>query len=60
VTDAVKGLEARLGVWLLRRTTRQVSPTLDARRCVNLTADMKEAQGAFVGGKPSGLVALAV
>src|SRR5712671_7851543 len=29
VTDAVKGLEARLGVPLLQRTTRQVSPTLD-------------------------------
>ena len=29
VTDAVKGLEVRLGVMLLRRTTRQVSPTLD-------------------------------
>jgi hypothetical protein len=29
VTDAVKGLEARLGVRLLQRTTRQVSPTLD-------------------------------
>jgi len=28
-TDAVKRLEARLGVRLLQRTTRQVSPTLD-------------------------------
>src|SRR6202035_5134604 len=57
VTDAVKGLEARLGVRLLRRTTRQVNPTLDGeayyRRCVNLIAD---AEGAFVGAKPSGLV----
>ena len=26
VTDAVRGLEARLGVRLLQRTTRQVSP----------------------------------
>ena len=60
VTDAVKGLEARLGVRLLRRTTRQVSPTLDGeayyRRCVNLIADMEDAEGAFVGAKPSGLV----
>jgi DNA-binding transcriptional LysR family regulator len=60
VTDAVKGLEARLGVRLLRRTTRQVSPTLDGeayyRRCVNVIADIEDAEGAFVGAKPSGLV----
>src|SRR5580693_1427698 len=60
VTDAVKGLEARLGVRLLQRTTRQVSPTLDGeayyRRCVNLIADMEDAEGAFVGARPSGLV----
>jgi DNA-binding transcriptional LysR family regulator len=58
VTDAVRGLEARLGVRLLQRTTRQVSPTLDGeayyRRCVNLIADMEDAEGAFVGAKPSG------
>jgi DNA-binding transcriptional LysR family regulator len=60
VTDAVRGLEARLGVRLLQRTTRQVSPTLDGeayyQRCVSLIADMEEAEGAFVGAKPSGLV----
>src|ERR1700689_5315167 len=60
VTDAVKGLEARLGVRLLLRTTRQVSPTLDGeayyQRCVSLIADMEEAEGAFVGAKPSGLI----
>lgn len=60
VTDAVKGLEARLGVRLLRRTTRQVSPTLDGeayyQRCVSLIADLEDAEGAFVGAKPSGLV----
>src|SRR5438105_345875 len=60
VTDAVKGLEARLGVPLLQRTTRQVSPTLDGeayyQRCVSLIADMEDAEGAFVGAKPSGLV----
>src|SRR6266446_1394469 len=43
VTDAVKGLEARLGVRLLERTTRQVSPTLDA-------------EGAFGGARPKGLL----
>src|SRR6476619_3593823 len=60
VTDAVKGLESRLGVRLLQRTTRQVSPTLDGeayyQRCVSLIADMEDAEGAFVGAKPSGLV----
>src|SRR6195256_3249729 len=42
VTDAVKQLEARLGVRLLERTTRQVNPTLDGeayhRRCLSLIA----------------------
>src|SRR5580658_1817156 len=60
VTDAVKGLEARLGVRLLQRTTRQVSPTLDGEayyhRCINLIADLEEAEGAFAGAKPSGLI----
>jgi DNA-binding transcriptional LysR family regulator len=60
VTDAVKSLEARLGVRLLQRTTRQVGPTLDGeayyRRCLNLIADMEDAEGAVVGAKPSGLV----
>jgi DNA-binding transcriptional LysR family regulator len=60
VTDAVKGLEARLGVRLLQRTTRHVSPTLDGQayyqRCVSLIAEMEDAEGAFVGAKPSGLV----
>ena len=49
VTDAVKGLEARLGARLLQRTTRQVSPTLDGeayyQRCVSLIADMEDAEG---------------
>ncbi len=64
VTDAVKGLEARLGVRLLQRTTRQVSPTLDGeayyQRCVHLIADLEEAEGAFAGAKPSGLIRLDV
>ncbi|GAU80289.1 LysR family transcriptional regulator [Bosea sp. BIWAKO-01] len=64
VTDAVKGLEARLGVRLLQRTTRQVSPTLDGeayyRRCLALIADLEDAEGAFAGAKPSGLVRIDV
>lgn len=58
VTDAVKTLEQRLGVRLLQRTTRQVSPTLDGeayyRRCVVLLADLEDAEGAFAGATPSG------
>jgi DNA-binding transcriptional LysR family regulator len=64
VTDAVKALEARLGVRLLQRTTRQVSPTLDGeayyQRCVSLIADLEEAEGAFAGAKPSGLIRIDV
>ena len=64
VTDAVKGLEARLGVRLLQRTTRQVSPTLDGeayyQRCLALIADLEDAEGAFAGAKPSGLVRIDV
>jgi DNA-binding transcriptional LysR family regulator len=64
VTDAVKMLEARLGVRLLQRTTRHVSPTLDGeayyRRCVDLIADLEDAEAGFTGAKPSGLVRIDV
>jgi DNA-binding transcriptional LysR family regulator len=64
VTDAVKHLEARLGVRLLERTTRQVRPTLDGeayhRRCLSLIADLEEAESAFAGANPKGLVRLEV
>ena len=64
VTDAVKGLEARLGVSLLQRSTRHVSPTLDGeayyRRCVNLISDLEDAEAGFTGVKPSGLVRIDV
>jgi DNA-binding transcriptional LysR family regulator len=60
VTDAVKQLEARLGVQLLQRTTRHVSPTLDGeayhRRCLALIADLEDAEVAFGGAKPKGLL----
>ncbi|WP_158926683.1 LysR family transcriptional regulator [Acidisphaera sp. S103] len=60
VTDAVRGLEVRLGVMLLQRTTRQVRPTLDGeayyQRCVSLISDLEDAEGVFVGAKPSGLI----
>lgn len=60
VTDAIKQLERRLGVRLLQRTTRHVSPTLDGeayyRRCLAILADIEEAEGAFAGVKPKGLL----
>lgn len=60
VTDAVKQLEARLGVRLLQRTTRHVSPTLDGeayyQRCIAILDDIEDAEGAFAGAKPKGLL----
>jgi len=59
-TEGVKQLEARLGVRLLQRTTRQVRPTLDGeayyRRCLSILADIEEAEAAFTGTKPKGLL----
>src|ERR1700730_14640213 len=64
VKDAVKGLEARLGVRLLERTTRQGRPTLDGeayyRRCLSLIAELDDAEGAFGGARPKGLLRLEV
>ncbi len=64
VTDAVKTLERRLGVNLLQRTTRHVAPTLDGeayyQRCLAILADVEEAEGAFSGGKPKGLLRIDV
>jgi DNA-binding transcriptional LysR family regulator len=61
VTDAVKQLEARLGVQLLQRTTRHVSATLDGEayhwRCLAVIADLEDAEAAFGGAKPKGAAA---
>src|ERR1700753_2396563 len=60
VTDAVKQLEARLGVRLLQRTTRHVSPTLDGEayyhRCLSILDEIEDAESAFSGAKPTGLL----
>ena len=57
-TEVLKQLEKRLGVRLLQRTTRQVTPTLDGeayyRRCLGILSDVEEAESAFTGAKPSG------
>jgi len=48
-TAAIKQLEQRLGVQLLSRTTRHVTPTLDGeayyQRCVGILADVEDAEG---------------
>lgn len=64
VTQVIKQLEERLGVRLLQRTTRVVSPTLDgeayARRCVAILAEIENAEGAFGGAKPKGCLRIEV
>jgi DNA-binding transcriptional LysR family regulator len=60
VTNAIKRLETRLGTRLLERTTRAVAPTQDGaayyERCVQLLADLDEAEGIFRTTEPAGLV----
>jgi len=59
-TQAIKRLESRLGVRLLQRTTRHVSPTLDGeayhRRCLAILADVEDAEAAFTDARPTGLL----
>lgn len=64
LSDVVKQLEMRLGVRLLQRTTRQISPTLDGeayyQRCLSILAEVEAAEAAFGGAKPKGLLRLDV
>ncbi|WP_197026719.1 LysR family transcriptional regulator [Caulobacter sp. UNC358MFTsu5.1] len=59
-TEGVKQLEARLGVRLLQRTTRHVSPTLDGeafyRRCLTILGELEDAEAEFSDAKPRGLL----
>jgi DNA-binding transcriptional LysR family regulator len=63
-TQVVKQLEERLGVRLLQRTTRTVRPTLDGeayyRRCLAILDDIEDAEGAFRGATPRGMLRVEV
>jgi DNA-binding transcriptional LysR family regulator len=64
VTQTIQGLETRLGVRLLQRTTRSVSTTLDGeayyRRCLAIIDDIEDAEGAFAGTRPRGALRIEV
>ena len=59
-TDAVKQLEARLGVRLLERTTRHVAMTPDGeayyRRCLAILDDVEDAESVFGSAKPKSVL----
>lgn len=59
-TEAIRRLEDDLGARLLDRTTRHVAPTLDGqeyyRRCLAILAELEEAESAFRGERPRGLL----
>src|SRR3569833_3533177 len=63
-TQVIRQLEERLGVRLLQRTTRTVRPTLDGeayyRRCLAILDDVEDAEGAFSGGVPKGMLRVEV
>jgi len=60
----IRQLEERLGVRLLQRTTRTVRPTLDGeayyRRCLAILDDIENAEGAFSGAEPKGMLRIDV
>jgi len=64
VTKVIADLERRLGVRLLQRTTRVVRPTLDGeayyRRCLSILDDIEDAEGAFSGAAPRGMLRIEV
>jgi DNA-binding transcriptional LysR family regulator len=63
-TSAIKQLEERLGVRLLQRSTRHVTPTLDGeayyQRCLAILADVEEAEGALSTREARGLLRIDV
>ena len=61
-THAIQQLEARLGVRLLERTTRQVRPTLDGQafyeRCIHVLGELEAAEASLhpTAANPQGLL----
>ncbi|MFD2261541.1 LysR family transcriptional regulator [Lacibacterium aquatile] len=59
-TEAIKQLEGDLGVRLLDRTTRHVTPTLDGQafyqKCLSILSEVEEAENAFRDAQPRGLL----
>jgi DNA-binding transcriptional LysR family regulator len=55
-TETLQQMEARLGVRLLQRTTREAY----YRRCMAILADIEEAESAFTGAKPTGMLRIDV
>ncbi|UVK37971.1 LysR family transcriptional regulator [Mesorhizobium sp. AR10] len=63
-TTAIKQFEQRLGVRLLQRTTRHVTPTLEGeiyyRRCKAILAEIEDAEAALTGSEVRGLLRIDV
>lgn len=63
-TTAIKQFEERLGVRLLQRTTRHVTPTLEGeiyyQRCKAILAEIEDAEGALTGDQVQGLLRIDV
>jgi len=59
-SEVLRDLEARLGVRLIERTTRHVTPTLDGeeyyRRCVAILNEIEEAESTLRDSSPRGLL----
>ncbi len=59
-SEVLRTLEGHLGVRLLERTTRHVTPTLDGeeyyRRCVAILSEVEEAEAAMRDAQPRGLL----
>jgi DNA-binding transcriptional LysR family regulator len=63
-TLAIKQFEERLGVRLLNRTTRHVTPTLEGeiyyRRCKAIVSEIEDAEAALTGREVRGLLRIEV
>ena len=59
-TEAIGRLETRLGVQLLHRTTRQVTPTAEGQafyhRCADILTQVEEAEAACAPRQPQGVL----